>query len=345
MLTWSTWRRLTAALVGLFVVLIELRAVHGQRTPVLTPLDRIEIQQLVAQADYALHTGQDDGAMYAGLFTADGSVDQVAGRAQLAAFAKGGRPGVRSLVTNVIIDPSPEGAIGRHYQVAINFVVGPQPVSLGATGRYEDVFVKTPEGWRFKKRTFVNSIPTSEASKAIVKALPPAPGQPPPPPVPAAVPLEPFHSHDKAPATLTATDYLDIQNLVASYGQALDSGVGRDDNGEAYAALFAPDGIFGRPYTTGHDALVALAHTQPHDKHYIRHFLTNIVIDPSPEGAKGRQYLVVIDLGEGGKPSSVLLGGHYEDVYVKTPAGWRFKSRTLYPARTGDASPPVPAAR
>jgi len=269
------------------------------------------------------------------------------GRAQLAAFAKGGRAGLRSLVTNVIIDPSPEGAIGRHYQVAINFVVGAQPVSLGATGRYEDVFVKTPEGWRFKKRTFIDSIPTSEASKAIVKAAPPAPGQPPPPPVPGSVPLEPLHSHDKAPATLTAMDYLDIQNLVASYGQALDSGVGRDDNGETYAALFAPDGIFGRPYTTGHDPLVTLAHTQPHDKRYIRHFLTNIVIDPSPEGAKGRQYLVVIDPGEGGKPGSAVLGGHYEDVYVKTPAGWRFKSRTLYPARTGDAPPAAaaPAAR
>jgi hypothetical protein len=61
-----------------------------------------------------------------------------------------------------------------------------------------------------------------------------------------------------------------------------------------------------------------------------------MVIEPSPEGAKGRQYLVVIDIGEGGKPGSVLIGGHYEDVYVKTPVGWRFKSRTLFNARTGN---------
>ena len=90
--------------------------------------------------------------------------------------------------------------------------------------------------------------------------------------------------------TLTPTDYLEIQKLVASYGQALDSGIGREDNGEAYAGLFAADGIFGRPYTTGRDALVKLAHTQPHDRHYIRHFLTNMVIEPAPEGATGRQY-------------------------------------------------------
>ena len=45
----------------------------------------------------------------------------------------------------MIVEPSPEGAIGKHYEVAINFVEGArQPVALGATGRYEDVFVKTP---------------------------------------------------------------------------------------------------------------------------------------------------------------------------------------------------------
>jgi hypothetical protein len=336
-----TLRTLTAAGFGLFVMLAGTQAtvLGQQRVPTLTALDQIEIQQLVAQANYALHTGQDDGNMYAGLFTADGTFDKAVGREQLAALARGGRKGTRSLVTNVIVEPSAEGATGKHYEVAINFVEGAQPVALGATGRYEDVFVKTSEGWRFKTRTFITSIPTSEASKAIVRATPPEPGQTAPPPTPPSVPLERLPKGAKAATTLTPMDYLEIQKLVASYGQALDSGIGREDNGEAYAGLFAADGIFGRPYTTGHDALVTLAHTQPHDRHYIRHFLTNMVIEPSPEGAKGRQYLVVIDIGEGGKPSSVLIGGHYEDIYVKTAAGWRFKSRTLYQARTGNAQP------
>jgi hypothetical protein len=352
MRTWQTKalkKTLTAALLGLCVLLLGERAgkrvsAQGQQRDskvvalaALTAMDQIEIQQLIAQADWALHTGQDDGAMYAGLFTSDGAFDKAVGREQLAALARGGRKGIRSLVTNVIIEPSVDGATGRHYEVAIDFVQGAQPVALGATGRYEDAFVKTKQGWRIKRRTFIASIPTSEASKAIMQAPRPEPGRPAPPPVPASVPLEPWRKSGTAAIALTAADYLDIQTLVASYGQALDSGVGRDDNGEAYANLFTADGVFGRPYTTGHEALVTLAHTQPHDRHYIRHFLTNMVIEPSPEGAKGRQYLVVIDLGEGGKPSSVLLGGHYEDVYAKTPAGWRFKSRTLYPARTGNA--------
>jgi hypothetical protein len=93
--------------------------------------------------------------------------------------------------------------------------------------------------------------------------------------------------------------------------------------------------VFGRPYTTGADALKALARTQPHNRRYARHFLTNIVIEPSPGGAVGRQYVIIIDQTEKDRPARVLGAGHYEDIYVKTPAGWKFKQRTLYPACTG----------
>jgi len=228
---------------------------------------------------------------------------------------------------------SPEGATGKQYEFMIKFEPeGRQPVSFGSTGRYEDVYVKTQEGWRIKKRQFVTSISTPEAAKAAIPN-PPVPGQT-LPPVPPASPLTRPQKSTRPPA-LSALDYLEIQQLVASYGHALDNGIGRDDNGEAYASLFAPGGVFGRPYTTGHDDLVKLAHTQPHNRQYIRHFLTNVVIEPSAGGAVGRQYLVVLDTAADGKPGSVLLGGHYEDAYVKTPGGWRFKSRTLYPARTG----------
>jgi actinorhodin biosynthesis protein ActVIA len=352
MLTWKTRTTVPqtlAALSALGMVMVTLAAVQAQQTASTAPLtamDQIEIQQLVAQAHDSLYTGAGNGYAYADLFTADGAFDKAVGREQLAAFARGGRKGTRSLSTNVIIEASAGGATGKQYEVVVNFVQGPKPVSFGATGRYEDVYVKTSNGWRFKKREFLTSIPTSEASKAIVRATPPAPGQAAPPPTPASVPLQP-RAKGTTGSTLTPQDYLDIQKLVASYGHALDSGIGREDNGETYAGLFAPDGVFGRPYTTGHDPMVRLAHTQPHGRQYIRHFLTNMVIDAAPEGAVGRQYLVVIDIEEGGKPTSVLIGGHYEDIYVKTPAGWRFKSRTLYPARTGNAdqAQAAPAAR
>jgi hypothetical protein len=137
--------------------------------------------------------------------------------------------------------------------------------------------------------------------------------------------------------TLTAADYIEIQQLVARYGYAVDT---HADNGYAYADLFTPDGIFGK--TKGREALAELARATQKERagpSFTRHFLTNVIVYPTPEGARGSQYLMALDVSEGGKPSSIVHGGRYEDEYVKTPAGWRFKSRQLHPAKIGVPPP------
>lgn len=119
------------------------------------------------------------------------------------------------------------------------------------------------------------------------------------------------------------------RNAVAGYAYGLDTGA---DNAYQYADLFAPGAVlFG---TSGRENIANLARREPHGPQYVRHFLTNVLIEPSREGATGKQYLAVIDIGEGGMPSSIFLVGRYEDVYVKTPQGWRFKSRNLVRARS-----------
>ena len=144
-----------------------------------------------------------------------------------------------------------------------------------------------------------------------------------------------------ANTTLTPQDYIDIQQLVSNYPYGLD---GNTDNGATYASLFAPGAVFGRPRTEGRDNLAALANTQPRGANYVRHFITNHVIEPSPGGAIGREYAVIIDIGENGKPGGIALGGRYDDEYVKTPQGWKFKNRTFTPSRV-DVPPPPPAGR
>jgi hypothetical protein len=137
--------------------------------------------------------------------------------------------------------------------------------------------------------------------------------------------------------TLTAADYMEIQQLVARYAYAVDT---HADNGYAYADLFTADGVFGK--TRGREALAELARTTQKERGgpaFTRHFLTNVIIYPTPEGARGNQYLMALDVSEGGKPSSVVHGGRYDDEYVKTPAGWRFKSRQLYPSKIGVPPP------
>ncbi len=137
--------------------------------------------------------------------------------------------------------------------------------------------------------------------------------------------------------SLTAADYIEIQQLVARYGYAVDT---HADNGYAYADLFTPDGVFGK--TKGREALAELARATQKERAgpaFTRHFLTNVIIYPTPDGARGSQYLMALDVSEGGKPSSIVHGGRYEDEYVKTPAGWRFKSRQLHPAKIGVPPP------
>jgi hypothetical protein len=146
-----------------------------------------------------------------------------------------------------------------------------------------------------------------------------------------------------AAVAFTGADYAEIQQLVARYSYAVDT---HADNGYAYADLFAPDGAFGQ--TTGREQLAALARkTQPEraGPNYARHFLTNVIIRPSSDGATGTQYLIAIDVGEGGKPSTIVHGGRYEDVYVKTPQGWRFKSRVLIPSKVPEPPPNTGAPR
>ena len=141
-----------------------------------------------------------------------------------------------------VIEWAPEGAKAR----IINSAGG---------GYYDDVYVKTPKGWRFKSRNVV-----SDAEVA---------------------------------AKLTTQDFIEIRQLAG------------DDHGHYENLYGQPDGkISARGLTTGDDK---------------RPFRTSgLRLTPTPEGVRGLAYLRD-------------NGGHYEDLYVKTPQGWRIKERTYFP--------------
>jgi len=310
----------------------------------LSAMDYIQIKQLANRFAFAYDTAADSGCEFADLFTADGEFqpDQVKGRDKLAALARMGEHGpfrTGLYMMNHLIEPSPEGARGKQYVIEILHDNNIPPVPPGESqwslvgqnrgsvttvgGHYEDVYVKTSNGWLFKRREFIQSQGGLNPKPAVFKppVLPPGPACGPAKAPPSA-------------GSLTPMDYLGIERIVASYGHALDNGYGKGENAEAYAGLYTRDANFGR--TTGHDALARLGSVQPHSATYVRHYLTNHVIEGIPDGgAKGKQYLVVIDIDESGQPGTVFLGGHYEDVYAKTPDGWRIKTRTLYRAQSG----------
>jgi hypothetical protein len=130
-----------------------------------------------------------------------------------------------------------------------------------------------------------------------------------------------------AAAALSPLDIIEIQQLAIRYSYGLDTGA---EEGHLYSDVFTPDGEFvGRqvPLTQGREALARVARSvRKGNSQYVRHFIANHVIEPSAEGATGKVYLMVVDVEEG-QPSSIYIGGHYEDVYVRTPDGWRIKRR------------------
>ena len=140
----------------------------------------------------------------------------------------------------------------------------------------------------------------------------------------------------EAPVQLTALDYFEIQQLVARYARAIDTCA---NNGYDYADLFTPDGAFvpsfnGQPGPAfqGRERLAEISgggarqcKDVPWIEQGVRHIYTNHVITPTAEGASGVVDMLMIGLG--GDPNKIEYDGYYEDTYVRTPQGWRFKQR------------------
>ena len=154
-----------------------------------------------------------------------------------------------------------------------------------------------------------------------------------------------------APA-LTALDYIDIEQLIAKYARAIDT---CSNNGYDYADLFTPDGAFipsfdgkrGNPIV-GRERLAAVSGGGTNQcknvgwiEQGVRHIYTNHVITPTAEGATGVVDMLMIGLG--GDPNKIEYDGYYEDTYVRTPQGWRFKERVHHALLRGGQRTPPPA--
>jgi hypothetical protein len=140
------------------------------------------------------------------------------------------------------------------------------------------------------------------------------------------------------PATLSALDYAQIEQLVHRLQYALDfcTNGGRD-----FADLFAQGGQFIIDQGAGdvrvvstREQLVKLAggpdcqalRTPP--RSYILHTEANLVIDPEAGGARGISYAIYpANHGHYYKDEFAGQVGLYFDKYLRTRDGWRLKSR------------------
>src|SRR5580704_19259861 len=109
------------------------------RAKPLTPMDYIEIRQLVNRYAFALDTGSNNGYDYADLFAPGGESMRpyAKGREQLAALARGPRLGPDNTVhyvMNHVIEPTPDGAIGKAYLIEFNWNIAPAQATGGGAG-------------------------------------------------------------------------------------------------------------------------------------------------------------------------------------------------------------------
>ncbi len=139
--------------------------------------------------------------------------------------------------------------------------------------------------------------------------------------------------------TLSAQDYIEIQQLMYRYAHAIDTCA---NNGYDYADVYTADASFVDNFTdegfeqnglvraVGREQLARASGGGEAGCLNVgwkdwSHLMINPVITATSQGASGRVYLVVI--GEQGPDHTQRFGG-YEDDYVRTSDGWRIARRT-----------------
>ncbi|WP_433518209.1 nuclear transport factor 2 family protein [Nonomuraea sp. CA-143628] len=145
-------------------------------TPRLTTGQRQEITDLYARYSHAFDEGRADevAALFIedGVFVREGAAP-VVGRDGLAALVRAAAeraPGMRHVVSNVLVEATENGATGQAYALAL--VVGGTDLRLATFGRYDDEFVPTPEGWRLRVRRFTPFVPEVLANAVLAVTVP-----------------------------------------------------------------------------------------------------------------------------------------------------------------------------
>jgi hypothetical protein len=346
---------------SLGAVLLAVSGLAAAADNKLTPDDYVAIQRLDAQYAFAIETCTNKGYDYADLYVPEGQFGVVSdwgqqpekvllkGRDALANADGGGPGGCRDpktmmgyglthIIADAVITATPTGASSKEQLIVVG--VGGDPTVIESQGGYESTYVKTPAGWRYVTRWHV--FPGMATSVQFGHQAPSVR------PAPVAQPLTAGEDPQKlvppktaSHGSLTAQDYMDIEQLSARYAFSVDH---CSNNGYDYADLYTEDGEFGiapdwntTPKRTikGREALADIDGGGPggcRDPKSLRgygitHIILAPIISPSSTAGTATGTSILLALGVGGKPNVIERQGGYKDLYVKTAKGWRIKTR------------------
>ncbi|MGE0447914.1 MAG: nuclear transport factor 2 family protein [Vicinamibacterales bacterium] len=274
----------------------------ASRNGVVSPLagaDYAEIETQYGRSLHDLSLGTDAGRAFAGSFTPDGEwvlpTGRSSGRNAIAAqsLALKGR---RFWLSNLHVEPLPSGITGWGY------VVQSQGTAFVEAGLYQDVWVRTRDGWRVQTRTYHpgTTWPRKDLPEMMRGA---STGQP-----------------------RTATDYAEMENLIARYNVGYDNS-GPFDKGLLSVQPFTPDTRFERingPTFTGADAAKQSGGHAP----LLHHWDSNLVIAAGPDGeVSSVGYDLTFNVEQGGSPVKLGTVGLLHHRFRMTPEGWRIGYR------------------
>jgi hypothetical protein len=131
---------------------------------------------------------------------------------------------------------------------------------------------------------------------------------------------------------LSPEDYIEILQLISEYPRDVDAGAVRDASWMFTKDARSTGMTGGAPLTTPQDHRYfyggLVAKEGQARKAGNRHFNTSPVIIGLPDGtARGSSYMFGMSIKNKGEKPTIDLMGKYEDLYVKTPDGWRMKER------------------
>lgn len=121
-------------------------------------LDHLAIRELTARYNRAFDDV--DSEAWADTFTPDGVMDYggdapISGREALVKMSQATGYGFVHITTDPIIEVDGDRASQRCTVIIANRSRERDRVGIAMTGRYEDELVRTPDGWRFRRRTAV----------------------------------------------------------------------------------------------------------------------------------------------------------------------------------------------
>lgn len=284
-----------------------------------TPRDYFEIKHVVWRYNLAYdNAAPHDGGVLSSLwFTPDALFERPGfgdskGRDQMVTFAKERQKvgGTHHWDTNLWLDPGPAGVNAFSYLLTFNVPDAGHPVRIGGANPLVHRFVRTAEGWLIEHRRLETlSVKPNVTWPATEFGLSEA-----------DVAREAGAGRERRDR-LSAIDHVEIEQLYTRTAIAFDSA---REQGAAFARSFTADGVMSRGGVTtrGASGLAALA---AHRKPTIETWLSNLFVERTKGGARGRVYVAMKGAGATDPVTDV---GTFEDELVKTREGWRFVKRT-----------------